>query len=87
MFSYSFESRRLVHAAVVVSVVMSSMYARIGGSRSPFFVRSPPITHLEGLIMTSMAIVKARGEIVQPDIMPTSRRCHMLVKSGVVKHN
>lgn len=71
MFSCSFESRRLVHAAVMVSVVMSSMYAWIGGSQSPFLVRSPPTTHLEALMMTSMAIDKAWGEIVQPAYVQT----------------
>ncbi len=87
MFSCSFPSSRLVHPAVVVRMVMSSMYARIGGRRIPFLVRSPPTTHLEALMMTSMAIVKARGEIVQPAMMPTSTRCHDVVKSAVVKHN
>ena len=44
MLSCSFASSRLVHAAVVVSVVMSSMYVRIGGRRSPSLVLSPPTT-------------------------------------------
>ena len=89
-FSCSFPSSRLVHAAVVVRVVrvvVSSMYAWIGGRWILFLVHSPPTTHFEVLMMTSMAIVKARGEIVQPAMMPTSRRCHDVVKSAVVKHS
>lgn len=76
MFSCSFPSSYLVDAAVVVSVVMLSMYALIGGRRSPALVRSPPTTHFEALMMTSMAIVKAKGETVQPAMMPTSKCCH-----------
>lgn len=67
MFFCSFPSSRLVHAAVVVRVVKSSMYARIGGRRIPFLVLSPPTTHLEALMMTSMAIVKA---IVHCQVLP-----------------
>ncbi|KAL7827967.1 hypothetical protein AOLI_G00311190 [Acnodon oligacanthus] len=63
MFSCSFPSSRLVQAAVVVRVVMSSMYARIGGSWIPFLVRSPPTTHLDALMMNSKAIMKAKEGI------------------------
>ena len=49
------------------------MYTLIGGRCNPALVRSPPTIHLEALMMTSMAIVKARGEIV-----PTSKRWHVV---------
>ncbi len=87
MFSCSFPSSRLVLAAVVVRVVMSSMYAWIGGRWIQFLVRSPPSTHLEALMMTSMAIVKARGKIVQAAMMPTSMHCHDVGNLAVVKHS
>jgi hypothetical protein len=65
---------------------MSSIYAWIGGRRIPFLAHSAP-THLEALMMTSLAIVKAMGEIVQPAVMPTFRRFHEVVKSAVMKHS
>lgn len=37
--------------------------------------------------MTSMAIVKARGDTVQPATMPTSTHCRDVVKSAAVKHS
>lgn len=37
--------------------------------------------------MTSMAIVNSRGEIVQPAMIPTSPRCHDVMKSAVVKNS
>ncbi|XP_053183699.1 B-cell receptor CD22-like [Scomber japonicus] len=37
--------------------------------------------------LTSMSMVKARGEMVQLAIMPCSRRCHAVVKSAVIKHS
>ena len=45
MFPWSLSSRRLVHALVVVIVIMSFMYALIGGRCSPLFKSSPPTTH------------------------------------------
>ena len=59
----------------------------MGGSRVPVVSRSPPTTHLEALMMTSIAMVKANGEMVHPAIMPISMRCHVVVKSGVVKQS
>jgi len=50
-------------------VVMSSMYDRIGGSRIPEAKSSPPTTHLDALMITSIAIVKASGEMVHPAII------------------
>uniref|UniRef100_UPI003AAC2FBD heat shock factor protein 2 n=1 Tax=Centroberyx gerrardi TaxID=166262 RepID=UPI003AAC2FBD len=76
-----FLSSRMVHALVVVSVVISSMYALMGGSRRPGFSCSPPTTHRDAQMMTSMAMVKASGEMVHPAMMPTSRRCHAVVYS------
>jgi len=40
-------------------VAMSSMYAWIGGSHIPEAKRSPPTTHLDALMITSIAMVKA----------------------------
>ena len=34
-------------------------------------------------MITSMAIVKARGEIAQPTMMPASGSCHVVEKSAV----
>jgi len=45
------------------------MYALIGGSRIPKAKRSPPTTH-HALMILSIAIVKASGEMVHPAIIP-----------------
>eukprot|EP00064_Thunnus_orientalis_P008536 superscaffoldBa00001022_g8559 len=42
-------------------VIMSSMYALIGGRRSPFFKHSPLTTHHDARMMTSIAMINARG--------------------------
>ncbi|TWW78135.1 Cadherin-23 Otocadherin [Takifugu flavidus] len=42
---------------------MSSMYALIGGRRSPFFNRSPPTTQRDARMMSSIAMVNASGEM------------------------
>jgi len=47
---------------------MSFMYALIGGSRIPEAKRFPPTTHLNALMIASIAIVKASGEMVHPAI-------------------
>ena len=52
----------LVHGAVNVMVVMSSMKALIGGRHGPPCNLSPPTTHFEALIMTSIATVKVSGD-------------------------
>jgi hypothetical protein len=57
----------------------------IGGSRIPEAKRSPPTTHLDALMITSM--VKASGEMVHPAIIPTSKHCHVVLNSGVEKLN
>jgi len=61
--------------------VMSSMYALIGGSRIPEAKRSPHTTHLNALMITSITMVKASGEMVHPAIIPTSKRCHVVLNS------
>ncbi len=81
MFPWSLYNSRLVHALVVVMVVMSSIYALIGGSRSPLFRRSPPTTQRDARIINSIAMVKASGEMVQPAIMPISKCCQAVVLS------
>ncbi|XP_078254550.1 PKHD1 like 1, tandem duplicate 1 [Rhinoraja longicauda] len=43
---------------------MSSMYALIGGRRSQLFKRSPPTTHRDARMMSSIATVKTREEMV-----------------------
>jgi len=63
-------------------VVMSSMYALIGGQAK----RSPP-THLDALMNTSIAMVKANGEMVHPAIIPTSKHCHAVLNFEVEKLN
>lgn len=37
--------------------------------------------------MISIAIVKAKGEMVHPAIMPTSSGCQLVVKPDVVRQN
>ena len=63
MFSWSFFRSHLVHGMIVVSVVMSSMYALMGERRRPALSCWPLATHLEARIMTSIAMVKARREM------------------------
>lgn len=65
-----------IHLLVVI-VVMSSMYALIGGSRSPLCSRSPPTNHREAQIIISIAIINASGDMAQPAIMPISRCCRL----------
>lgn len=87
MFSCNFLRGRLVHGRVGVRVVMSSMYALMGGSHRPGFCCTPPTTHCDARIMTSMVMVKASREMVHPAMMPTSRCCQAVVYSAVVKHS
>lgn len=47
------------------------MYALIVGSIRPCFVSSPPTIHREMRMMTSMAMLKTKGEMVQPAMMLT----------------
>lgn len=61
-----------MHGFVAVIFVMSSMYALIRGRHSPFSKCSLPTTNCETQLMNSIAMVKARGEMVQPAVMPTS---------------
>ncbi len=65
MFSWSLFDRCLVHAFVVVSVVMSSIYALIGGSHSPFLSHSPPTTHPDAQT-SSTTMVNASGRRYSP---------------------
>jgi len=46
------------------------MYALIDGSRIPEAKRSPPT--IDALMITSIAMVKASGEMVHPAIVSTS---------------
>ena len=87
MLLISLPNNRLVQATVVVMIVMSSMYALIGGSRIPEAKRSPPTTHFDALIITSIAMVKASGEMMHPAIIPVYRHCHVVVNSEVEKQN
>jgi len=80
ILSVNLPNNRLVQATVVVMFVMSSMYALIGGSRI-----SPPTTHLDDLMITSIAMVKASGEMVHPAIIPTSKHFHVVLNSGETK--
>jgi len=87
ILSVNFPNNRLVQATVVVMVVMSSMYALTGGSRIPEAKRSPPTTHLDALMITYIAMIKASGEKVHPAIIPTSKHCHVVLNFGVEKLN
>jgi len=87
MFSSSFLSSLLVHRTVVVSVVISSMYALRGGNHSEEPTRCLLTTHFEARTMTSIVIMNTRGEMVHPTIMPTSKHCQEGVSSGVEKQN
>lgn len=78
MFSWRFSNRHLVNAFVVI-VVMSSMYTMIEGRHSPFLKCSPPTTFHDAQRMSTIAMVNARGEMVQPNIMPISRCCDGVV--------
>ncbi len=55
----------------------------MGGRRSPDLSFCPPTTHREARMMTSIAIVNARGEMVHPAIIPISTRCHAVVQSPI----
>ena len=72
--SCSFFRSRLVQALVVVSVVKSSIYALIGGSQRPSLSCSTT-THSETQMMTSMAMVMPKGEIVHPAMIPVVLWC------------
>jgi len=69
ILSVNFPNNRLVQATLVVMVVMSSMYVLIGGSRIPEAKCSLPTTHFDALMITSIAMVKASGEMVHPVII------------------
>lgn len=45
------------------------------------------IASFHGRTPTSLAVVKASGEMVHPAMIPTSRQCHDLVCSSVVRHS
>lgn len=79
MFSWSLPSRRLVHALVVAIIVMLSIYTLIGGRLSPLFNRSPPTTHQDTRMISSIAMVNASGDMVQPAIIPISRCCQRCI--------
>jgi len=66
---------------------MSSMYALIGGSHIPEAKHSPPTTHLDALMIISIAMVKASEEMVHPAIIPTSKHCHAVLDVGFEKLN
>lgn len=53
----------------------------MGGSRCSDCSRSSPMTHLEAQMFNSIAVVKARGEMVHPAIIPTSNDCLDVVYS------
>jgi len=61
-------NNRLVQATVIR--LSSHPYALIGGSRIPEAKRSPPT--IDALMITSIAMVKASGEMVHPAIVSTS---------------
>lgn len=60
-----------------------------GGGRGirPGFISSPPATYREARMMTSIAIVKAKGEIVHPAMMPTSKACHAVSNSSIKRQS
>ncbi len=60
MFFCSFPSSCSEQSTMVVKVVTLSMHALMSGRWTPASVCSLPTTHLEALMMTSVAIVKAR---------------------------
>ena len=45
----------------------------------------PHTTHLKSLMMTSIGMVKPKGEMVNPAIIPISNRCHTIINPRVVK--
>ena len=83
---FNLSSHLLVYGVVDVMVVMS-MKAHIGGRHGPPCNFFSPTTHFEALIMTSIAILKANGEIVRPAMIPISSCCHPVVYSAVVKQS
>jgi len=87
ILSINLPKNRLVQGTVVVMVVMSSMHALIGGSRIPEAKHSPPTAHLDALMIISIPMVKASGEMVHSVIIPTSKHFHVLLNSGVKKLN
>lgn len=69
---WSFSNNHLVHGFVVFMVVMWSIYALIGSKGRPCSNLSPPTTHADARMITSIAIVNAKAEVVQPAIIPIS---------------
>jgi len=59
------------------------MHALVGGSCIPEAKRSPPTIQIDALMITSIAMVKASGEMVHPAIIPTSKHYHIVLNSGV----
>lgn len=80
-FSWSFSKRHLVYGAVIVVRVILSILALMGGRRTPQISLSPPTTHLDALMMTSITMVNANGEM-HPAIMPY---LHTVQSSGKVR--
>lgn len=87
MLPWSLPSRHLVHALVDIIVVMSSIKRPDRGKHSLLFRCTPPATHHETRIISSIAMVKASGEMVQPAIMPIPRHCQTVVLSWSVTQN
>lgn len=58
-----------MHGCIVVVMVMSSIYALMGGKHRPFLDSSPPTTDQDAWMMSSIAMMSAVGEMVQPAMM------------------
>jgi len=49
--------------------------------------KSSTLLLLDALMITTIAMVKANGEMMHPAIIPTSKHCHAVLNSGVEKLN
>lgn len=60
--------------------------ARIGGSRCQACSSSPPSFHRDAPMIISIAMVKARGDVAQPALKPTSNDHHVLYSVVVLQN-
>ena len=69
---------------VIVVSVISSMNALPGGWRTPDFIQGPLLFFSTDFTIIFIAAENRITDIVQPITIPTSKRCHAVVKSFTV---
>ena len=63
------------------------MHALTGGSLRPGLMRYLSTSHLDALMITSMAMVKASGVLEQLTMILISKCCHAMEYFAVDKHS